>query len=357
MGLSQEDGFLSLFGGGLGQGLNIGTSSVKLVQMKGSGKSWKLEHFAMALLPEDAVLGREISNAVAVRTTIDAVLGQSRLRGRNICTGISGSSVMLKRMTVESPSKKELQAAVFWEAEQYLPFDPNEIAMDFHLLGPLKNNSYDVIFIAAKLQTVDGYSDVVQESGLVPKVIDSEYFSVQNVFEANYTINPGEAVALVEIGAVAMRIQVVQDGAAIYTKDAAIGGRNLTQEIQKHLSLSFSDAESLKVNSGSSATPPEVHEMMEVTAENFAIELKRALDFYNASSTGAPVAYALLCGGGAKLPNLSRIVEDRVGIPTQMLNPFAKIKFDESKYDPAQIQEAGPMLVVPMGLAMRMSSE
>ncbi|MEK6706097.1 MAG: type IV pilus assembly protein PilM, partial [Bdellovibrionota bacterium] len=274
-------------------------------------------------------------------------------RSKSVCTSMSGASVIIKRMTIEVPNPRELQSQVFWEAEQYLPFDIADVVMDFQVLSRAKDNKTDVVLVAAKKTVLDSYMLCVEDSGLKATVVDVDYFALQNLFEANYPSNPGEAVAVVDIGASAMKIVIVHDGVPVFTKDTAIGGRNLTSDIQKNLSLSYADAETLKVSGQSESLPQEVSDLMHVSAENFAMEIKRALDFYNASSNGAPVAYVLIAGGSSKIPGLSKMVEEKIGLPTQLMNAFNSISYDPSVFTGEYIAAIAPIAAVPLGLALR----
>lgn len=338
-------------------GLSIGTSSIKLVELKKSGKVWKLLHFGIVQLPEDALVNREIMNPVAVTESIKTLANQLKLKNKTVCTALSGTSLIIKRMSLEVPNLKELQDQVFWEAEQYLPFEVNEVVMDFQMLSRGKDTKTDVLLVAAKRSFLDAYVACVEDAGLKAKIVDLDLFALQNLFEANYPVNPGEAVALIDIGASALKLVVVQGGVPVYTKDTAMGGKNLTAEIQRFLSLSYADAETLKLGGQGGAMPQEVSELMHVMAENIAGEIKRALDFYNASSSGAPVAYVLLAGGSAKIPELSRIIEEKLEIPTQMINPFNAISYDPNVFTQEYVNAIAAIASVPIGLALRAGAE
>lgn len=356
--LSQLKGMFSLFqGGGVPcVGVSIGSSSIKIVEIKRVGRQWKLLHFGMIQLPEDAIVNREILNPVAVIESLRTLTSQLKLKTKSVCTSISGTSVIIKRMQVEVQNMKELQDQVFWEAEQYLPFDVSEVVMDYHLLGPVRDRKADVILVAAKKSSVEVYLNCLAEGGLKPKVVDLDYFALQNLYEVNYPQNPQEAVALVDIGASSMKVVVIQNGIPVFTKDSALGGRNLTTEIQRQLNLSFKDAEILKVGGQDTGMPQEVSDLMNIMCENYATEIKRSLDFYQASSSGAMVSYILLTGGGAKVPNLSRIIEDSIRLPTQLMNPFGAITYDSNVFTPEYISMIAPVAAVPLGLALRMGT-
>jgi type IV pilus assembly protein PilM len=211
--------------------------------------------------------------------------------------------------------------------------------------------------VAVKKAVLDTYMGCVEDSGLKPKIVDVDFFALQNLYEANYPSNPSEAVAIVDIGASALKIVVVQAGVPVFTKDSAVGGRNLTAEIQKNLNLSYPDAEALKVGAQGSGTPQEVSDLLHIMSENFAMEIKRAIDFYNASSVGAPVAYILLAGGSAKLSNLPKVVEEVVGLPAQIINPFNVISYDPSVFTQEYLTAIAPIAAVPIGLALRAGSK
>ncbi len=334
-------------------GLSIGTSSVKLVELKKSGKSWKLLHFGIVQLPEDAVVNREIINSVAVVDAIKSLLAQIKLKNKMVCTSLSGTSLIMKRMMLDVPNIKELQEQVFWEAEQYLPFDISEVVMDFQVLSRSKDKQTDVMFVAVKTSVLDMYMGCVQDAGLKAKIVDVDFFALQNAYEANYVPSPQESVALVDIGASALKITVAHAGIPVYTKDSSMGGKNLTAEIQKHLGLGYTDAEALKSSGQAEGVPQEISELTHIMCENFATEIKRSIDFYNASSSGAPVSSVLISGGSAKMADLSRVVEEATGLPCQVLNPFNSIAYDPAVFTQEYISAIAPVAAIPIGLAIR----
>ncbi len=340
-------------GGSSVVGLSVGSSSIKLVELKRQGKNWKLLHFGIAQLPDDVIVNREILNPIVVTDSIRTLVGQVKLKTKNVCTSLSGTSVIIKRMQLDVPNAKELQEQVFWEAEQYLPFDVSEVVMDYQVLTRSKDGKTDLLLVAAKRTVVDAYMGVISDAGLKPKIVDTDFFSLQTVYEANYPTNPSEAVAIVDIGASSLKLVVVFGNVPVFTKDSALGGRNLTAEIQKHLNLSYADAEALKTGSQEGGVPQEVNDLMNVMAENFTTEIKRALDFYNASSTGAPVTSVLLAGGSSKLPSLPKMIEEILGLPAQPINPFNSVTYDPAVFTPEYIASIAPMAAIPVGLALR----
>jgi type IV pilus assembly protein PilM len=334
-------------------GLSIGSSSIKIVELQMVKKSWKLLHFGVVQLPDDVIVNREIVNQIAVVDAVKTLISQLKLKTKAVCTSISGTSMIIKRMRVEVPNLSELKEQVYWEAEQYLPFDVNEVVMDYHLVSRTKDNKFDVLLVAVKRSVMDSYIQSIEGSGLRAKIVDIDFFALQHVYEANYPSNQSEAVALVDIGASALKMTIVHAGVPVFTKDTALGGKNLTSEIQKQLSLSFADAESLKVGGHTNGMPQEVNDLIRIMSDNFATEIKRAVDFYNASSTGAPVASILITGGGAKILDLSKTIEEHVGLPTQIMNPFNAISYDPNVFTQDYITAIAPIAAIPIGLALR----
>ena len=345
---------LSWGGGETAVGLSIGTSSIKLVELKRQRKTWKLLHFGIYQLPEDAVVNREIVNNIAIVESLRTLTQQVKLKSKALCTALSGTSVIIKRLSIQVTDMKELQEQVFWEAEQYLPFDVSEVVMDYQLLSKPKEQNADVLLVAVKKSVLDSYMGCIEDASLKPKVVDVDHFAMQNLFEMNYSISPQEATALVDIGASSIKLNVVHQGIPVFTKDSAMGGKNITAEIQKNLNLSFVDAETLKVGGSASGMAQEVSELLHIAVENFADDIKRSIDFYHASASGAPITSILLTGGSAKLPNLSKTIEESTGLPTQIINPFIGISYDPKYFTQDYIASIAPYAAIPIGLALRM---
>jgi type IV pilus assembly protein PilM len=209
-----------------------------------------------------------------------------------------------------------------------------------------------VLLVAVKRSVLESYCSAVKDAGLVPKIVDVEFFALQNLFELNYPSNTKDAVAIADIGSTSLKIDIVQNGVPLFTKDTALGGRQLTQEIQTQLNLSYDDAEALKTGDPK-RLPQEVVELMNLQSENYAQEIKRAIDYYHASSTGGNVSFVLLSGGSAKIPDLSRVVEEQTGLPTQLINPFNSISYDPNALNPQFIQSIAPSAAIATGLAIR----
>jgi len=326
---------------------------VKLTELVKAGKGWKLAHFSIAPLPDDTIVNREIVNQVALVDAIRKVFEGSKTKNKNVCLSLSGTSLIIKRLQLDVKNARELQDQIFWEAEQYIPFEISEVIMDYQVLSRSKDGRTDAILVAVKKSVLDSYISTVEQAGLKAKIVDVDFFAMQNAYELNYPARPTEAAAVVDLGAQAMKIAIVHNGVPVFTKDTAMGGRALTAEIQKHLNLSFADAEALKTSSTQGNLPQEVSDLMHVASENFGLEIKRAVDIYNAQAAGAPVTHVILGGGSAKIPGLSAVVEEATGLPCQVVNPFNAVSYDAGAWSAEYVQAIAPFAMVPVGLAMR----
>jgi type IV pilus assembly protein PilM len=332
-------------------GLSIGASSVKIVELRKKSNSWMMT--AYANIPVEEVLSdqREVINATNLTFAIKEALAASKVKAKEVCSSLVGSGVIIKNLTIAVANKKELEDQVYWEAEQYIPFDISDVVIDYQTIRESKTNEFEVVVVAVKNDYMDQYVGVIEESGLQLRVMDVEVFALQNCFESNYTVPPNEAVLIADIGAMSTKVTICADGAPLFTKDAPYGGITVTNEIQRELKLAtFVDAESLKT---SETLPQEVAEIVSRMCHVLGTELKRSIDFYNASNLGPPVSAVYLSGGGARAQGMIPVVQEYVGVPVQIVNPFERIQGDPKKMSQEFLDSIAPEAVIPIGLAIR----
>lgn len=344
---------MGLFGSSTQIGVSIGTSSIKVAVLKKAGKSVSLEHFGVAQLPDQAVINREIVNHMAVVDALKGLVKELSIKGKNVIIGLSGSAVVVKKILLEQTPDRELEDAIMWEAEQYIPFDINEVVFDFEVVnrnGP--EGKMEVVLVACKKSIVESYQAVIRDAGLRTETVDVDLFALENCFEYNY---PQEsAAALVDIGSSSIKMLICGSGQPFFTREASIGGRNLTDDIMKHLNLSFQEAEMLKIDGNNKGEmPQEVAELVNVLNENLASEIKRSVDFFMASNQSLPIGYVLLSGGSSKLQGLSKTVEEMTGLPTSQLNPFTEIVCNPKYFTDESIDAIMGVAAIPVGLALR----
>src|SRR5438067_1340646 len=259
----------------LALGLDIGSSSVKLVQLKEAKRGYILDAFGVAPLPPEAIVDGALMNSTAIVDAIRQLLSQYKLKNREVAIGVSGHSVIIKKISMPRMSQEELEESIQWEAEQYIPFDVKDVNIDVQILTPADQDSgtgqMDVLLVAAKKDMINDYTSVVSEAGLAPVVVDVDAFAVQNAFEVNYEAPRSETVVLVNAGASVCNINVLANGLTTFTRDVTIGGNQFTEEIQKQLNVSYDEAEKLKVGGDAaqdsdSVVPQEVERVIQGVA-------------------------------------------------------------------------------------------
>ncbi len=342
----------SLFGSGKsGVGLSIGASTAKAVEIKKKGKGWEFSSFSSS--PVEGALSdqREILNSAVIAEAIRDAFAKAKISNKEICVSIAGSGVIIKTLSVTVANMKELNEQILWEAEQYIPFDINDVVIDYEVLRKLKDNQVEVIIVAVKNDVLDQIRDSVEAAKMKINVIDVEVFALQNCFEMNYDPPMNQAVMIADIGAMSTKVVICAEGIPLFTKDSPYGGGMVTQEIQRELKLpSPMDAEVLKISGN---LPQEVGEIVARTSHTLGSELKKSLDFYNASSVGPPVSVVYLSGGASRAPGLPSIISEYVGVPVEFLNPFERVSVNTKKFSPEFLESIASEVVIPMGLAMR----
>ncbi|QRK03992.1 type IV pilus assembly protein PilM [Archangium violaceum] len=350
--------------GKLALGLDIGSTSVKMILLKEQRKrgqvSYALQSFGMKPLPPEAIVDGALMNSTAIVQALQELMTELKIKNKEVAIGVSGHSVIIKKIQMPRMSQEELEESIQWEAEQYIPFDVKDVNIDTQILDAGGNDAtgqMDVLLVAAKKDMINDYTTVVSESGLQPVVVDVDAFAVQNMFASNYDVPDKETVVLINAGASVVNINIISNGITVFTRDVTIGGNQFTEEIQKQLNVSYEEAEALKIGGtrgdSDAVVPQEVERVLTSVAEQVSGEIQRSLDFYAGTAVDANFTKVYLSGGTAKIPALFKTIESRVGVPVEILNPFRKIDVDNRKFDPAFIMEVAPMAAVAVGLALR----
>jgi len=342
-------------------GLDIGSSSVKAVEIvqKSRDKGFELRSYGRAPLPSEAIVQGAFLNSSAIVDAIREALADGRIRGKHVAAAVSGHSVIVKRVNLPKMSREELEGQIQWEAEQYIPFDVNEVHLDFQILDSNEDeDQMDVLLVAAKRDLIDDYVQVIQEAGLTPCAIDVAGFAVQNAYELNYDAGPEEVVALVNIGAQVVNINILRGGNPAFTRAIMTGGALYTEEIQKALSVSFEEAERIKMGTtengqqAQEVIPQEVEQALRNVSDTVIGEISRSLDFFAATTADARINRVLLSGGGSKIGGFVSAFHSRTGIETDVMNPLAHM-LPGKGFDAEYLDSMAPTLSVGIGLATR----
>lgn len=343
-------------------GLDIGSSSIKIISLKEDRRGVHLQSFDMAMLPPETVVDGALMNFTAIVEKIKDLVGANKLRNKDAAISVSGNSVIIKKISLPEMTPEELEESIQWEAEQYIPFDIKDVNVDVQILNPRAGQGQmDVLLVAAKKDVVNDYVSVAVEAGLKPVVADVDTFTIQNSFELNYGFPPNETIALINIGASVININVISNGITTFTRDIQMGGAILTSEIQKHLNVSYEEAEHYKTagegNITNNTIAREVSRLSERVASTLVNEIQRSLDFFAATTVNADVSKIYLSGGSAQIPPLTRILERNLEVPVELVNPFKNIIIDPKRFDVDLLQRMAPVAAVAVGLGLRKSDD
>jgi type IV pilus assembly protein PilM len=340
-------------------GLDIGSSSVKVLELEQTKSgSYRLLHFGMTRLPPEAIVDGAVMNTAAVVDAIRELLQRHKIKSRDVVASISGHSVIIKRINLPVMTAEELDESIQWEAEQYIPFDVNDVNIDVQILDAAGDEAgqMEVLLVAARKELVNEYVSIIQEAGLVASIIDVDAFAVANAFELSYK-QPTGTVALINVGASTTNIIVLREGTTAFTRDISMGGRQVTEEIQRSLNISFEEAEAMKIGrdeaDASAVVPEEIERVIRGVAESIATEIHRSLDFYLSTASGEGLSRIFLSGGGALTPGLGPALSKVTQTPIETIDPFRAIEIDERTFNPRFLQDAASQAAVVVGLALR----
>jgi len=339
-------------------GLDIGSSAVKLVELKEKkAGSYELLKVGLEPLSPEAIVDGSIMDSSMVVDTIQRLNAAQGVKNSNYATSLSGHSVIIKKISLPAMSNEELAESIQWEAEQYIPFDINDVNLDYvPLTTPGTGENIDVILVAVKKEKINDYSSVISQAGKSAVLVDVDAFAIQNCYEVNYGVNDGKVLALVNSGASVTNVNVISGSSSLFWRDITFGGNQYTDAIQRELNLSFAQAEALK--RGESSGEHNIQQVIPIlnsVSEDFAGELRKTLDFFSATSGAERVDSIVLSGGGAGALNLESILREKFGIPVEIMNPFKNISFNEKKgqFNPEWVADVAPSMAVAVGLAIR----
>lgn len=339
-------------------GVDISSSSVKMVEVASAGKGrYRLERYTIEPLPKDAVVDGNIMNLEEVGDAVKRAWKKLGTRVKNLAMALPSAAVITKKIVVPAGLREEdLEVQVESEANQYIPFALEEVNLDFQIVGPAPNNpeEVEVLIAASRKEKVEDRVAVAESCGLKAVVLDIDSFASQTAFELieNQLPDGGmdQTIALVDIGATMMNINVLRNNQSVYMREQPFGGIQLTQEIQRVFSLSAEEAEAAKKNGGL----PENYEQDVLTPfmDTLALEVTRALQFFFTSTQYNQVNHIVLAGGCSTIPGLDEVVTRRTGVNAVVANPFTGME-KAAKIKDRQLLRDAPALLVACGLAMR----
>ncbi|MGB3225393.1 MAG: type IV pilus assembly protein PilM [Desulforhopalus sp.] len=337
-------------------GLDIGSHAVKVCQLKRTSSGYTILTLGSSVLPEGAVEDGTLNDPEVVSKAISDLFKNLKIKSKKVGFSISGYSVIVKKVNLAVMGEAQLEDHIMSEAEQYIPFDIEDVYLDFQDLktGLKETDRTDVMLVAAKKEIVDDYLDMLGSLNLTPVIVDVDGFALENTFEYNYQKN--ENVALVDIGASKMSINILSQGISVVARDIIVGSRQLTEQIQNVFDIDFEEAEGLKVGSiQDEEKREEIEDIFSTTCTQWILEIKKAIDLYHSNHPDHPLKRLILSGGGAKVSGLIDFLAQETNINVELFNPFLKMSSNRKKIDPDYLEDIGPEMAIAAGIALRPS--
>jgi type IV pilus assembly protein PilM len=346
-------------------GLDIGSNSVKLVEIEDAKKGKVLKNFGIIGLPQDAIVEGSIKEMEIVSSAIKTLYKHLKVKNKNVVTSISGYSVIVKKISVQKRGEAELEATIQDEAEQYIPFDINDVNLDYEILSPIEGKEeegkakedkgfMDVMLVAAKKDIVEDYVSLLHLTGLNPAMLDVDAFAVQNAFELSAQEMSG-CYALVNVGAEELGINAVKDGVSIFTRDSSYGGYQINEAIMSKFGVSYEEAEKIKLGGTKleSKERDSLEEIFTSMVSGWVNEIKRALDFLSTTYPDESIEKIFVSGGSCRIPGFQKYLEIETEIPVVEMNPFSNLQINDKVFDPKYLSYIAPQAAVAVGLALR----
>jgi type IV pilus assembly protein PilM len=339
-------------------GLDIGSSAIKLVQLKESKGRYSLHKFGVKALDPEVIVDGTVMDEGRVVSAIQELFDENGVKNKQVAISISGHAVIVKKISLPPMPDEELPGQVKLAAEQYIPFDINEVNLDFHVLpaDPSADTQGDmaVILVAAKKDKINELTELVKGAGLAPMIMDVDAFAIENMYAINYPMAQDETTALVNIGASVMNVNIIRGGSSLFTRDIPLGGNRYTEAIQREMGMSYEEAEeSKKKKHGDESVAGSLGNVINGVNAEVASEIARTVDYFRTSTANAELDRVLVCGGVARARGLTQQLGDRMQIPVEVADPFGEIDVTKSDVDPDMLAELGPSAAVSVGLALR----
>jgi len=333
-------------------GLDIGSGLIKLVVIQhGSGEP-VLTKVAFTSVVDDAIVEGEVMDPGIVAEAIKGLMSSAGIKPKQVVTDVGGRDVIIKKITMDRMKAAEAREVIRWEAEQHVPFDMENVELDFQILDPDGDGlQMTVLLVAAKRELIETKLSLLADVGLEPSIIDVDAFALHNAFELNYPDAMRGVVGLVNIGHELTNVNILDDGVPVLTRDIQVGTRRFREDMQRERGISAEEADRMLQGQETTA---ELEPFLETRGEELAVGIERAAAFLQSasrSSTGLSRLYTT--GGGARIPGLNRVLADRLRLPVQLANPIERLRVADGVLDMMVVDEVAPLLMLPIGLALR----
>jgi type IV pilus assembly protein PilM len=343
-------------------GLDIGSSSVKAIELKPTRTGFRVSAIDVEPLPPHTIVDGGIVDNGAVSVALARLLGRGAFQAKDVALSLSGHSVIVKKITLPAMTRQELADSIYWEAEQYIPFPLHDVNLDYEIIedgaGINGKGSMDVLLVAAKKETIANYTTVVSQCGRRTAVVDVDAFAIQNAYEVNYGFERGTVVALLNIGAGATNVNILAGSQSVFTRDISMGGQAFTEALQRELEVGYEAAEQVKRGRDvPGAKYDEAKPVLRAVTENLLVELEKTFDFYKSTAATERIDRVMVSGGGSRIEGLADALEERFQTKIERFDPFRQVQFDRARLGQADPDELAPIAAVAVGLALRRAGD
>jgi type IV pilus assembly protein PilM len=334
--------------------LDIGSSSIKMVEAAVEKSGYRVINVGILPLPATAIQNNMVADKDVVVRTIQSLVQNHGVKATQVISAVPGRVAIIKKIQLPVQGEEELEANVEFQASQVIPDTLENVNLDYQALDYLEvGNKMDVLLVAVKKDIINSYSQVIKDAGLTPTIIDVDYFAMENMYEINYEPEPNGLVGLIHVGARYTSINVLKNGVSAFTGDLPVGGEAFTEALVHALQLSYDQAETLKVTGQSEGKKSaDVTTLLKPTADYLVAEISRTLSLYRAVADEEGIHKVYLSGGSAKVPGLSRILAERLGVEVELSEPFRGFNVSKN-IDRDYLADSAPALAVGAGLSIR----
>ena len=332
-------------------GLDIGSGLIKVAVIDHSQREPELVRVTVTPLLADAIVEGEVMDPGIVAEAIQQSLEGADVKSSAVVTAVGGRDVIIKKISIERVPEKQARELMRWEAEQHVPFDMESVELDFQILDPDGDGvEMSVLLVAAKRELIESKVRMLTDAGLTPAIVDVEAFALHNAFEVNHPDAMNGLVALVNIGHDVTNINILDDGVPLLTRDLTVGTRRFREDLQRERGLTVDQAQELVQGFDRS---PHLESVLEGRGDEIAVGIERAAAFLAQNSRGGQLRTIYTCGGGSRIPGLNEMLASRLHITVEQANPLANLKVREGALDLLVTDEIAPLLMLPIGLALR----
>lgn len=337
-------------------GLDIGSKTIKAAEILESKKGYALSKFGMVDIAPGLIEDGTIKNPEAIAEAIQTLFKSYGIKNHRVAISVGGYSVIVKKISVQNATEEQLQETIHFEAEQYIPFDINDVNLDFQILGENENNpnQMNVLLVAAKKEMVNDYVNLAEMAGLEPRVIDVDAFALQNVFEINYEPTSESAIALIDIGASKTSLNILKGDTSVFMRDVSLGCGQINQKITALIGCSAEEAEMIKFGeSNEKISHEDLSDIISSVVADWCTEIRRALDFFYSTYPDDQIKKIILSGGGGNIQEFRQLLAVETSAEVNTINPFQHFLFDSDKFDTDYLEKIAPQASICMGLATR----